>query len=229
MAVKELNNVAVYNVHIQANGQDINNVPLYAGMVLTTDTKGNACAAVRGIASGNGSAPYKESILGLLADNVSGTGETDIYIDPVGSTTIDPTTGLLVDNSNASYAAARRQAFSYNFAEQINNVTNFTAAATGGGFQGPARGVGYYVAPSQVQVDSQILIQFQTGDNVGSSTVADVALATPYMPGDLLTYGVAANAGKLVRATVGQIFEGQVVARIDAYNGSGQVANITLI
>lgn len=247
MAVKELNNVAVYNAKIAKDGTGKigaigaqTSVMLYPGTVIVTDVNiaGTASgapitAAVRGSVLGSsGYTPYKGSILGLLTDNVGAPGQTDIYIDPVGSTAIDPTTGELVDNSNASYSATRRQAFSYNNAEQINNVTNLTAGA--GGTQGPARGVGYFVAPSQVQVDfgtaaGNILIPFKTLDNLTNGTASDVADTTGYAAGDLLTYGSSVNSGKLVKIDPLNpgLWNGFVVARVDKFNG--RVAEITLI
>ena len=238
MAVKELNNVAVYNAKIAKDGtgkttDGTTSVQLYPGMVIALGPDGNVCPAVRGATSGQYGyvGLSKSQILGILTDYTGGAGQTEIYIDPVGSTTVDPTTGEIVDSSNASYAAIRRQAFSYNTSEPINTVTNLTAGASG--FQGPARGVGYFVAPTQVQVDfgsaaGNVLLAVKTADNVGASTVSDTAFTggDTYGPGDLVTHGTITNAGKLVKAT-GSVYAGHIVGRVDKFNG--KVAEITLV
>jgi hypothetical protein len=238
MAVKELNNVAVYNAKIAKDGlgkttDGTTSVQLYPGMVIATGLDGNVCPAVRGATSGQYgyTALSKAQVLGVLTDYTGGAGQTEIYIDPVGSTNVDPTTGEVIDNSNGTFAAIRRQAFSYAISEPINNVTNLTAGASG--YQGPARGVGYFVAPSQVQVDfgsaaGNVLLAVKTNDNVGSSTAADTAFTggDTYGAGDLLTYGTLTNAGKLVKVS-GAIFGGHIVARVDKFNG--KVAEVTLV
>lgn len=223
MAIKELNDIAVFNVKIKADGTgSATGYALYPGMVLSIDpATGLADAAARGTNVTN-----PGNVLGILADYTGAISPTDIYIDPVGSTTVDPTTGLLVDNSNASYAAPRRQAFSYNYAEQINNVTNFTAGA--GGSQGPMRPVAYYVAPAQLQVDSSIVIAFKTGDT-NSTTFADTADTTGYTAGDLLTFGTTTNAGKLIKVVAANNFGGYPIARIDRVNSSAGLYDITLL
>jgi hypothetical protein len=197
MAVKELNILAMYNIDVRADGKSAvaPNGDMYPGYAVVRDTvTGKVGAANRADATSSGT---KSQVLGLLAEYVGAPAATDMYIDPVGSTYIDPATGSLVDSSNGMYSAMRKQAFSWNIAEHLNNVTNNTGGATG--YQGPARGVGYMSVGSKVVVDKQVY-----GDASGvplkataaTTDAADSALV--YAPGALLTIGAGANSGKLV-------------------------------
>lgn len=212
MAIKELLNVLPFNYSVDAA------TIFYSGMVLARGTTGTVVAADRNVATA-------AAIVGLAADDKAKTGVTMIQADPVGSNYVDSFGVLQAANNGWFVGPKRGLGDNAAFDETVTGVTNLTAGASGA--QTPLRGVGVYQAPGQFVTDQFVL--YKTNDTTSSIT-ADAAFGggDTFLINDLLTYGVGANAGKLVKVTSAALNNGKAVAKVDLYDANQGLLYITL-
>lgn len=213
MAIKELFSLVQSTVDIAASTQNI-----HAGMLVAKDSTGKAVLASRGTTV---TALTNAEFVGLAADDACRTGNTFIQPDPVGSTKV-AADGTITANNNAFFSSTKRALADYQD-ETVTNVSNLVEGATG--YQGPRRGLGVYnyTPGTQFIVDSLAVKSEKT-----TTASADGGAASAWVPGTVLTIGVAANAGKFVEldaAAVGT--DGYPIARLDKMEGS-QAADGTL-
>jgi len=223
MAIRELISVVQYNFPIAASTQ------LHAGMIVARDAvSGMVVAADRALHN-------RGLILGVLADDSSRTGNTIIQPDPVGSSYVD-SLGVFHAYENALYPGAKRALGDWQ-AEDITNVTNLTAGASG--YQGPMRGVGVYTSNNGIFATDQWngvspAGGLQTSD--GATTWTDAAWSTAYgtsgqsvsglTQGDLLTVGTGQNAGIFVKIVPASFYGDQdwyINGSAVAHNGSSPI------
>lgn len=166
---------------------------LNSGAVMMFDVNGSdktkVVLADRGVNNGMGT---QRAYAGILGDFKGITGNTQIQADPVGSTYLDTNnSNAFTGEANGLYAAPRRVLLDFQD-DSITNVSNLTDNASG--YATPKRNVSIYNRQGN---------QFIT-DNFGSQVLytsgptTDAALGYLPNPGDLLTYGSGANAGKFV-------------------------------
>ncbi len=244
MAIRELQSV----VHLQYDSKADSNVQnlWHAGQVLAMEwtTANNSTAGLVRLANRGDSwtttssavldAPgtrVRANIVGLSADDTARTGNTGIYVDPVGSTVVGTGTGssaTFTDSTNGFFSAAKRALGDYQD-ERITNVQNLTDSNSG--YAGPRRNVAVYATPSaQFVIDSTAFVSAQTATTNG--TYLDQSLGTAFASGDVLTVGAGVFAsandfGCLVRRTAAT--DGFAVARLDSYNSTSGLMTITLL
>lgn len=245
MAIRELQSV----VHLQYESKADSNVQNLwkAGQVLAMEWQASANNTTQGLVRlanrgdswtttssavlDNPGTEVRANIVGLSADDTARTGNTGIYVDPVGSTYVGTGVGSsasFTDNTNGFYSAAKRALGDYQD-ERITNVTNLTDSNSG--YAGPRRSVAVYATPSaQFLVDSTAFVSAQTATTNG--TYLDQSLGTAFAPGDILTVGAgvfasANNFGCLVRRTAAA--DGTAIARLDEYNSTSGLMKITLL
>lgn len=219
MAIRELNAV------IHANYEVAGDTEFHAGAVLAQDTstglvrvanRGNSSTAPTGVGD---RAP---NIVGLSADDTARTGNTMIQVDPVGSSSLSGGGATFNDNVNGFFVANKRALGDYQD-ETITNITNLTDGDSTG-YATPRRGCGVYTTPSSQFVTDQFA-QYQTAASNGA--YLDEALSSTFSPGDILTFGSAANRGLLVRRTA--TVHGMAVARVDRYDSTAGLLYITML
>jgi len=217
MAIKALQTVVVSN-RDSSNTIASGTNTFHAGMVLARDLSGTyanfARPANRGVngtggTNSNAQTDNVNSYLGIAADDHMTTGNTFIQNDPVGSTYVDPSSGNLVAANNGWFVGPKRAIGEFQD-ELVSEVTNLTAGA--GGSEGPRRGVGVYTTPSgQFITDQFVAVQTATAGTDSGSPYT-------FLPGDLLTFGAFANAGKFV--ALASSSHGPAIARVDSFDGS---------
>jgi hypothetical protein len=215
MAIRELVSQTQYNFPIAAS------LELHAGSpVARSASTGLIVAADRASVTNGG-------YIGLLADDTARSGNTMIQCDPVGSSYIDGN-GVFQSYNNAYYVGIKRALSDFQ-AEDITNVTNLTAGASG--YQGPARGVGVYMSPECVFVTDRFAIgaggvAVKTADTSGAWVDTNDSVA--YATNDLLTFGTGVNAGMLVKVNSANN-NGKIVARVDNYDPNAGLLYITTL
>ena len=186
MAIRALNSLIVANYDTAANAS------WQAGAVLCRDTAnaGRVLLANR-LVTGGGAIGVTGGFVGFSADDTARSGNTMILSDPVGSSYID-SNGALQANNGGFYSVSKRAIGDFQ-AENVNGVTNPTAAGSAG-FEGPRRGVGVYNTPGGQFVTDQFLSASSASSVSAFATDGGTAV---YAPGALLTVS-ATNTGKLV-------------------------------
>lgn len=195
----------VINSLIVANYDTKDNVEFTQGAALARDLSGANAGLVR---KADRATDVAANWVGFAADNHQRSGNTMILNDPVGSTYVD-SNGNLQSNANGFYVADKRAIGDFQD-ETINGVTNLTAGA--GGYEGPRRGVGVFTTPSGQFITDQFVAVATSGATTDSGTPITFDI------GDSLTFGVTANAGKLVR--LASSAHGRAVAVVEKYDAT---------
>lgn len=192
MAIRALNSLIVANYDTAAAAS------WQAGAALCRDTAnaGKVLLANRVVLT-NGAIGFTGGLVGFSADDTARSGNTMILSDPVGSSYVD-LSGVLQANNGGFYTVSKRAIGDFQ-AENVNVVTNPTAAGSAG-FEGPRRGVGVYNTPGGQFVTDQFL-SASTASSV-STALLDAGTAV-YNPGALLTVS-ATYTGKLVELGINQ-------------------------
>jgi hypothetical protein len=141
-----------------------------------------------------------------------------ILNDPVGASYTDAN-GVMVANTNGWYKVSKRAIGDF-IDEPVTVNTNPTAGATG--YETPRRGVGVFNTPGGQFVSDQFVIASST-----SAVDADAGAAWTPAPGDLLTPGAGANAGKLTKLQ--NVAHGIAVGRVDSYDSAAGLLFFTQI
>jgi hypothetical protein len=186
MAIRALNSLIVANYDTAATAS------WQAGAVLCRDTA-NAGRVLLGnrLVQGSGAIGVTGGFVGFSADDTARSGNTMILSDPVGSSYVD-SNGVLQANNGGFYSVSKRAIGDFQ-AENVNGVTNPTAAGSAG-FEGPRRGVGVYNTPGGQFVTD--MFKFAANGSSVSAHGTDGGTAV-YAPGALLTVS-AGYDGKLV-------------------------------
>lgn len=165
------------------------------------------------------------NFVGFAADDHARTGATMILPDPVGSTVVSSDGATFTASNNGFYAVAKRALGDF-MDELVTNVTDPTSGSTG--YQGPRRGIAVYTSPSGQFVTDRF-VAANTTSLTTDNTVFTTTAAT-FLPGDLLTFGAGANAGKLIAIDPTQLsVDGIAIARVDKYDSSAGLLYFTQI
>jgi hypothetical protein len=229
MAIRELIALGTTNHDIAASTQ------FRAGTIVAkSSTTGQISAACRsttttGLGGGAPNTALPAGYIGLAADDTAKSGNTMIINDPVGSTFVNTSDNTKLDNYANGFYVAPKRALSFNQAEDLTDVTNFTAGATG--FEGPRRGCAVYSFPgaqfvTDMHLDSTGKKYKTVGATGGGVSFLDAdASSDTWNITDQLTYGAGANAGLFVKLSSST--DGLAVARIDAIDTSAGLIWIT--
>ena len=220
MAIRALNSLIVANYDTAASDS------WQAGCAMRRDTAnaGRVAIATRVLLS-SGAIGFTGGFVGFSADDTARSGNTMILSDPVGSSYVD-SSGVLQANNGGFYTVSKRAIGDFQ-AENVNSVTNPTAAGSAG-YEGPRRGVGVYNTPGGQFVTDQFL-SASSASSV-STFVADGGTAV-YAPGALLTVA-GGGSGKLVELGINQALAGTantfpVVGVVDRYDSAAGLLYFT--
>jgi hypothetical protein len=219
MAIRALNSVVVANYPCNADGTAA--TEFLAGAPLMLKSDGTVIKADRGNST---TTPFNTLILqmgkfvGMSSDDRVRSGATMLLNDPVGASYTDAN-GVMVSNTNGWYKVTKRAIGDF-IDEPVTVNTNPTAGATG--FESPRRGVGVFNTPGGQFVTDQFVIASST-----SAVDTDGGAAWVPAPGDLLTPGAGANAGKLTKLQ--NVAHGIAVGRVDSYDSAAGILFFTQI
>lgn len=188
----------------------------YTGLCLVADRS----LSVTAWNSGTGAFGHDSgTFVGFAADDHARTGATMILPDPVGSTVVSSDGATFTANNNGFYSVAKRALGDY-MDELVTNVTDPTSGSSG--YQGPRRGIGVFTSPSARFVTNRFVAVITATNTTDDST--------PYtfLPGDFLTFGASANAGKLVAADPAALgTDPIIVGRVDRYDSTAGLLYFT--
>jgi len=188
----------------------------YTGLCIVADR----ALSVTAYNSGTGAFGHDSgTFVGFAADDHARTGATMILPDPVGSTVVSSDGSTFTASNNGFYAVAKRALGDY-MDELVTNVTDPTSGSTG--YQGPRRGIGVFTSPSgQFVTDRFVAV-------ITATKTTDDTTPYTFLPGDFLTFGAGANAGKLVAVDPTQLaVDGIPVARCDKYDATAGLLYFT--
>jgi hypothetical protein len=189
----------------------------YTGLCIVADRSLVATAYNSGTGAFSHTA---HTFVGFAADDHARTGATMILPDPVGSTVVSSDGSTFTASNNGFYAVAKRALGDF-VDELVTNVSDPTSGSTG--YQGPRRGIGVYTSPSGQFVTDRFVAVI--------TTAASTDDTNPYtfLPGDYLTFGATANAGKLVAIDRANPTFGEPVAKVDKYDATAGLLYFTQI
>jgi hypothetical protein len=159
-----------------------------AGMVLVKDSNNRAIKADNQLLSGLSSREKLGRILGFSASDHD-INNTIIIPDLIGSSYVD-SSNQVVYNSNVEYSVPKRGLLDLQD-ETISKFYNPSDTTITG-----QKGVGVYNAPGDIFITDQFVPVLHGDFGFDSTTIVTIS------PGDLLTFGGGANAGKLVKVNV---------------------------
>ena len=210
---------------IQSNGEMAKDVTCHAGDALVKSPYTGLCIVANranvatAYNSGTGAFSHNAyTFVGFAADDHVRTGATMILPDPVGSTVVSSDGSTFTASNNGFYAVAKRALGDW-MDELVTNVTNPTAGSTG--YEGPRRGIGIYTSPSGEFVTDRFVAV------ITASASTDDTNPYTFLPGDLLTFGAGANAGKLVAIDRANPTYGEPIARVTKYDSTAGLLYFT--
>ena len=195
----------LYNYHV--TNLDVSKLSSFkAGMALMRDSAGVLVPADRSLIISDSFGEQLSRFVGFASGDHD-INNNIILSDPVGSNYID-SANVFVDRTNAHFSSVKRNILDY-ADENVNRFYNIFDSTSNTG-----RGVGVY------NLEGEIYITDQFVPVLAGTYTSDGTVNINFLPGDLLTFGIGVNSGKLVKVdTSGSGPSCIIIGSVEKYQG----------